>query len=210
MIDILVFAVILIFMWKGYERRFSREFTRLIALVCSVVIALIFYEVLGTALNSTPLPKALGGLTSDHFLQKITGNEIDSDTVNQIFGAITHEKNKTLIVGQFMAKFISFLILFIAAYIALRKIFRKTKLFQKIRVVHQVSPALGGLIGVLRAIVFVYIAIALLVICEPVIPTEFVKTEIEKTQIARTMYEDNYIANIVAQRDFLSLGESEE
>ncbi len=204
MFDTLIFIVILIFMWQGYGKRFERELPRLVSLVGAVIFGIIFYEVIGLVLNLTPLPDWLGGLTSNNFLDKISGEEVDANAVNQIFGAITHEKHKTRIIGEFIVKFISFLILFISAYIILRKVFKKTRIFKKVKVVRQISPALGGVVGILKGIIYVYIALAMLVICEPLIPTNFIRNQIETSEIARFMYEDNYIANIVAHREYLS------
>ncbi len=206
MFDILIFAVIIVFMWKGYERRFEREFPRVVSLAVAMIFGLIFYEVLAALISITHLSEFLGGLTSASFLDKVsgTGTGAASDTVNHIFGALTTEKDKTSVIGDFLVKFIAFLILFFAAYFILRKVFRRVRFFNKIKVVRQVSPALGGLVGLLRGIVYIYIALALLVVCEPLMRTDFVKIKIEESQLARAMYEDNYIANIVAQRDFLS------
>ncbi len=210
MIDIIIFVTILVFMWKGYDREFEREFPRLMSLIGAVIFGIIFYKVIGMLLNLTPLNEIIGNFTTDAFLEKISGKEVDSNTVNQIFGAITHEENKKELIGEFIVKFIAFIMLFVLAYIIIRKILRKKQLLNKIKVVRQIRPALGGLVGFLRGILFVYIAVGFLVVCEPLIPTEVIRTQVEKSEIGRVMYENNYIANIVAQHDYLSSGEQED
>lgn len=207
MFDSIVFIAILIFMWKGYKRGFERELPRLASVVAAIVIGIIFYSAIGAILSATPLPDFIGGFTSESFIRRISSKEIENGTVNQIFGAITHEENKTQIIGEFVVKFIAFLLVFAAAYFVLRYVFKKTKVFKKVKVVRQMRHALGGVLGIVRGILYAYLAVALLVICEPMISTNFVRNGVERSEIVRFMYEDNYIANIVAQHEYLTSGE---
>lgn len=204
MFDIFIFIVILIFMYKGYQKGFEKELGGVISLAGGLVLGVIFYAVLAALLCATPLPDWLGGLTSNSFLEKISSAEVGNGTVNQIFGSITHEENKTRIIGEFMVKFLSFVLVFAAGYVALKEIFKRKKVFKKLRIVRQLRPALGGVCGLFKGIAYCYIALAMLVIAEPVISTNFVRNQVEKSEIARFMYEDNYIANIIAQHDYLT------
>ncbi len=204
MFDSIVFIVILIFMWRGYKRGFERELPRLASLVASIMIGIIFYSAVGAILNATSLPDFIGGFTTESFLDKISSKEVENGTVNQIFGAITHEENKTRIIGEFLVKFISFLIVFAISYLILRYIFKKTRVLRKVKVARQMKPALGGITGLFKGILYAYLGVALLVICEPIISTNFVRNGVEKSEIVKFMYDDNYIANIVAQHEYLT------
>ena len=207
MFDRIVFIIILVFMWQGYKRGFERELPRLASLVAAVVAGIIFYSAIGAILNATPLPDFIGGFTSESFIEKISSKEVENGTVNQIFGAITHEENKTRIIGEFIVKFIAFLLVFVIAYFIFRYVFKRTKVFKKVKVVRQIKPVLGGVLGIVKGILFAYLAVALLVICEPMISTSFISEGVEKSEIVRFMYDDNYIANIVAQHEYLTSGQ---
>ncbi len=204
MFDIFIFIVILIFMYKGYKKGFEKELGGVISLAGGLILGVIFYAVIAALLCATPLPNWLGGLTSNSFLEKISSSEVGNGTVNQIFSSITHEENKIRIIGEFMVKFLSFVLIFAAGYVALKEIFKRKKVFKKLRIVRQLRPALGGVCGLFKGIAYCYIALAMLVIAEPVISTNFVRNQVEKSEIARFMYEDNYIANIIAQHDYLT------
>jgi len=137
----------------------------------------------------------------DYNIEEHTENQ-----VNQIFGAINNAEDKERMIGEIIVMYISLIIIFLASYYVIRRITKKKKLYRKIKIPMQVNPALGGLIGVLRGIMIIYIAIAFLVVCEPVIPSNFVLEQIENSDIIKAMYDKNYIANIVARQDFLSSG----
>ena len=297
MFDIIFFAILIYFMWKGYHRGFSRELPRFLALASALIVGIIFYSIIALMINSTSLPKWIGSFTSDDFKERITYNEkldevlaeeaenvekaetedvkadekaenkteaedentegtteeatedaesedkveakdeedekpveesnikpvdkkqdsresqiayqnVDEEmqrrTAHSIFGNINSAKDMEHVIGEFIVMYISLIIILIAVYIGLRYFTKKKKLYRKIKIPMQINPALGGVIGVLRCLLVVYIAIAFLVVCEPIMPSTFVLDQIEHSEIIKAMYDKNYIANIVARQDFLS------
>lgn len=206
MLDIIVFIVVLFFMWKGYQRGFSRELPRLGALVAAIIAGIVFYSVIAVFLSGTPVPDIIGSYTSGAFWERVASEKAKEGKVNQIFGSINSVENKERMVGEFFIMFISLCIIFAVVYCILRRYSRKKNIYRKINVPVQLNPALGGCVGILRGVFYVYLVCAFLVICEPFIPSDFLVNQVDKSEITRVMYEKNYIANIVARQDFLSGG----
>lgn len=207
MFDILVVLIELGFMYYGYKKGFQSRFASLIACIGALISGIILYSTISLILNSTQLPVIIGGKTTDRFLENVMNYSTNNGTVHQIFGTLTHENNKELVIGQIAVKFISFLIVFAAAYIVLRIIFKKTNIFARVRVSEQLNNPLGGAIGFISGALCVYIISGILVITEPFFPADSVRIGIEKSEMARVCYDDNYIVNIVAKQEFLFMGE---
>lgn len=204
MLDIVIFIILLIYMWKGYEKTFSREVLDLGIISVSLIAGIIFYSIPALVLRATSLSAWIGGFTTDGFMKRVTNPELTNETVNQIFGAINTVENKEGMIGDLIVMFFSLIIIFVVVYAVLKYVLCKKKVYKKIRVAIQINPALGGLVGVVKGLLVVYVAIAFLVVSEPIIPSDFVKNQVDNSEIARAMYERNYIANIVARQDFLS------
>ncbi len=204
MFDSIVFVCILIFMYLGYKKGFRREFSSLLVLMASVIVGIIFHSVLGMLLNLTSLPDVIGGMATENFLLKLSEPNANNGTVNQIFAAMTHSADKRRAIGEISVTFISFLVIFFAAYIVLGKMQRKIKFLQKIQVARQIRQPLGGVVGIFKGFIVVYIFVSLLVVAEPFIGVKFVQRGVEKSEITRFIYEDNYVANVVGRKDYLS------
>lgn len=147
-----------------------------------------------------------GNKDLEKYVEKAVRTEKKEHTVNQIYGAINSVENKELMIGEFFTMYMSLILIFFVAYYILRKFSKKKKLYRKINVPVQLNPALGGCVGILKGLFIVYMICAFLVICEPLIQTDFIIEQINKSELAKALYDKNYIANIVARQDFLSGG----
>ena len=207
MFDVIIVLIVLVFMYYGYKKGFRKRFAGIVSAIVALIAGIILYSTVALILNSTSLPSGIGGKTADVFLKNVMNYSTDNGTVHQIFGTLTYEKNKELVIGQIAVKFISFLIVFTAAYIVLRIVIKKTKILSKVKVTKQLNNVLGGALGFVSGALCVYILCGILVASEPFIPVKSVKDGIARSEIARVCYEDNYIANIVAKQEFLFIGE---
>jgi hypothetical protein len=142
----------------------------------------------------------------EEYVQKAVRAEEKGSSVNQIFGAINSVENKELMIGEFFTMYMSLIIIFFVAYYLLRKFSKKKKLYRKIKVPMPLNPALGGCVGIIKGLIIVYIICAFLVICEPLIPSDFIIEQVDKSELMKAIYDKNYIANVVARQDFLSGG----
>ena len=142
----------------------------------------------------------------EEYVKKAARAEKKESSVNQIFGAINSAENKELMIGEFFTMYMSLIIIFFVAYYLLRKFSKKKKLYRKIKVPMPLNPALGGCVGIIKGLVIVYIICAFLVICEPLIPSDFIIEQVNQSELMKAIYDKNYIANIVARQDFLSGG----
>lgn len=142
----------------------------------------------------------------EEYVQKAVRAEEKESSVNQIFGAINSVENKELMIGEFFTMYMSLIIIFFVAYYLLRKFSKKKKLYRKIKVPMPLNPVLGGCVGIIKGLIIVYIICAFLVICEPLIPSDFIIEQVDKSELMKAIYDKNYIANVVARQDFLSGG----
>lgn len=204
MLDVLIFIIILLFMSYGYKRGFEATFPGTIIIICALVLSIVFNSVVAAFLNSTALPEIVGGWATNSFMSKISLSEIDSGTVHQIYGSLTRVENQRVVIGEIFIKFMALLVVMVALYFVLKGVFKKYGVFKKVKVVMQINPALGGVVGIFNGLICVYIVFALLAVSEPMIPTQAIRNQVSKSEIAKYVYEENYIANIIARREYLS------
>lgn len=203
MIDIVIFAVVFGIMYVQYRRGFGRIFRGFLSLAAGLICGIILHAILGFILNSTPLPKIIGGLVSAEFLKTVD----DGKSVNQIYAALQSlpsEAARRAFIGEVAVKFISFIIVFVISFIIFQYVLKRAKFMKKIKVMRQLDGVLGGTVGLLQGFLLLYVFFAFFAVAEPITTPKSLKAQIMNSEMTRFIYEDNYIANIVSKQEYLS------
>lgn len=193
-IDLIIIGIIILSVYLAYRKGLISLALGLVSFVIAIVITVILYKpVANLVINVTSIDETI----ENAIYEQANGmTEQDNETAQFIVDAAKDEllpqTARTLSVNIVTGGV--FLVLFLAAKIALRFVSALANLIAKLPIIKQVNKLGGVIYGLLRGFLIVYIALLVISVVGTINPNNSVHKEIEKSFIGKAMYENNILS----------------
>lgn len=213
-IDILIIAAMVLFVFIGYKKGLIKVAIGLVAFVVAIVVAILLYKPLAQQLmNTTEIDEKINetiySKIKDINFQDISEkdkneNEIIKIAESYINEAIEEGKEN---VGQYVAdsltitivELISFIILIIALRIALLVLNIVADFVGSLPIIKQFNKSGGIICGLIEGFLVINCIFALMYILNPICANGAIQKNIEKSNMGKMIYENNFIINTVSK-----------
>lgn len=193
-IDLIIIGIIILSVYLAYRKGLISLALGLVSFVIAIVITVILYKpVANLVINVTAIDETI----ENAIYEQANGmTKQDNETAQFIVDAAKDEllpqTARTLSVNIVTGGV--FLVLFLAAKIALRFVSALANLIAKLPIIKQVNKLGGVIYGLLRGFLIVYIALLVISVVGTINPNNSVHKEIEKSFIGKAMYENNILS----------------
>ncbi|MBQ7097001.1 MAG: CvpA family protein [Clostridia bacterium] len=195
--DLIVVVTVAFCIIMGYRSGFVKTCIRAVSYVLSIILALAIYPVVAGFLATTPLYDFLLGVVEANVVG--TGDvslglyaEYFKDAAQMLATGAT-EAIATLLIN-----IIAFVLVVIGCRIIIALLANMLNLVTKIRGIKQLNQLGGIVIGALIGVLVVYIVLAVLLFCEPMLESDFVIEQIQNSMIASKMYQNNVLVSMLS------------
>lgn len=208
-VDLIIVAVILMFMFIGYKKGLTGSLIKLLSFAIAVVVALVFYKPLANTIinktviddniktaivetlnkNSTEEVKTEENKENTNFMQNIE-NSISkqaNEAKNEIIEQTVSQTTETVIYAG------SLLVLFIGARCALGIVSMFVKQITKLPIIKQVDKTGGIIYGIAEGLIIVYVVFAIISLLSVMWTENNVTLAISKSFIGSMLYNNNII-----------------
>lgn len=199
--DIVVVLIIVLFAVYGWRRGFMRSIIGLLSLAASIVLAYILRPIISDLLNASPLHNIVLGSISERLnssaaekaalLPKTIQSAVESGT-----NALTSGMAAQL--TGFVINIISFILVLAAARLIILVAARILKTASKLPVIGLIDKAAGMFVGVVKAVVIVYVVLAIIGAAVPATDNNYLIYTIENSMLAKSMYVQNPICEFLS------------
>lgn len=199
--DIVVVLIIVLFAVYGWRRGFMRSIIGLLSLAASIVLAYILRPIISDLLNASPLHNIVLGSISERLnssaaekaalLPKAIQSAVESGT-----NALTSGMAAQL--TGFVINIISFILVLAAARLIILVAARILKTASKLPVIGLIDKAAGMFVGVVKAVVIVYVVLAIIGAAVPATDNNYLIYTIENSMLAKSMYVQNPICEFLS------------
>ena len=199
--DIVVVLIIVLFAVYGWRRGIMRSIIGLLSLAASIVLAYILRPIISDLLNASPLHNIVLGSISERLnssaaekaalLPKTIQSAVESGT-----NALTSGMAAQL--TGFVINIISFILVLAAARLIILVAARILKTASKLPVIGLIDKAAGMFVGVVKAVVIVYVVLAIIGAAVPATDNNYLIYTIENSMLAKSMYVQNPICEFLS------------
>ena len=190
-IDIIVFAFILISVLLGYKKGLISLGIHLVAVIVALVIAFILYRPIGNlVINTTSIDESLEQTIQGQIESAAeSGLGEDNALVKYVGEGLTQETSRSLAINIIYG--VTMLILFIILRICLVFINSIANAIAKLPILKQFNKLGGVLYGLLRGIIIVYAILLIIGLIITLNPEGALNQTISQTYLTKMMIEHN-------------------
>lgn len=190
-IDIVVFAFILISVLLGYKKGLISLGIHLVAVIVALVIAFILYRPIGNlVINTTSIDESLEQTIQGQIESAAeSGLGEDNALVKNVGEGLTQETSRSLAINIIYG--VTMLILFIILRICLVFINALANAIAKLPILKQFNKLGGVLYGLLRGIIIVYAVLLVIGLIMTLNPEGALNQTISQTYLTKMMIEHN-------------------
>lgn len=199
--DIVLVLIIVGFAAYGWRRGFIRSAVGLLSLAASILLAYILRPVVSDLLNASPVHNAVLNSVSQRL--NLTAAEETALLPKAVQSAVSAGADAA--AGQMSAQLtgfvidvLSFVIVLAAARLIIFIAARVLNVVSKLPVIGLVNRAAGMFIGTVKAIVLIYVLLALTGAAVPQTENNYLIYTIESSSLAKAMYVQNPICNFLS------------
>ena len=189
-LDIIIVAIILLSVLLGCQKGFAKTAVNLLALIISIAVTAVLYNPIANfIINVTNIDETIESTIYDKTLNA------PSEEENQLIN-IQSLDSTTLTVTEISTSVVKlgvFIILLIGTKILIRCISTLAEFISNLPIVKHFNKLGGGIYGLLRGLVIIYIALLIIQIATKANPTNTAYQQIEQTTLTKMMYENNVI-----------------
>ena len=192
-VDLIIVGIIALSVFLAYRKGLISLALGLVSFIIAIVITVILYKpVANLVINVTGIDETIENSiyeqTNDMMKQE---NEEVQFLVDAAKDELLPQTARTLSVNIVTGGV--FLVLFLAAKIALRFVSALANLIAKLPIIKQVNKLGGVIYGLLRGFLIVYVALLIISVAGTINPNSTVHKEIEKSYLGKVMYENNVL-----------------
>lgn len=195
--DLIVVVTVAFCIIMGYRSGFVKTCIRAVSYVLSIILALAVYPVVAGFLATTPLYDFLLGVVEE----KVVGaGDVSVGVYAEYFkdAAQLLATGATEAIATLLNNIIAFVLVVIGCRIIIALLANMLNLVTKIRGIKQLNQLGGIVIGALIGVLVVYIVLAVLLFCEPMLESDFVIEQIQNSMIASKMYQNNVLVSMLS------------
>ena len=192
-VDLIIVGIVALSVFLAYRKGLISLALGLVSFIIAIVITVILYKpVANLVINVTGIDETIENSiyeqTNDMMKQD---NEEVQFLVDAAKDELLPQTARTLSVNIVTGGV--FLVLFLAAKIALRFVSALANLIAKLPIIKQVNKLGGVIYGLLRGFLIVYVALLIISVAGTINPNSAVHKEIEKSYLGKVMYENNVL-----------------
>ena len=192
-LDIIIVAIILLSVLLGCQKGFAKTAVNLLALIISIAVTAVLYNPIANfIINVTNIDETIESTIYDKTLKSPSEEEknplINIQSLDSTTLSTTVREISTSVV-----KLGVFIILLIGTKILIRCISTLAEFISNLPIVKHFNKLGGGIYGLLRGLVIIYIALLIIQIATKANPTNTAYQQIEQTTLTKMMYENNVI-----------------
>lgn len=190
-IDIVVFAFILISVLLGYKKGLISLGIHLVAVIVALVIAFILYRPIGNlVINTTSIDESLEQTIQEQ-IESAAGSGLGEDNtlIKSVGEGLAQETSRSLAINIIYG--VTMLILFIILRICLVFINSIANAIAKLPILKQFNKLGGVLYGLLRGIIIVYAVLLVIGLIMTLNPEGALNQTISQTYLTKMMIEHN-------------------
>lgn len=199
--DIVLVLIIVGFAAYGWKRGFIRSAVGLLSLAASILLAYILRPVVSDLLNASPVHNAvLAGVS-----QRLNLNAAEKTVLLPKAVQAAVSSGTDAAAGQMSAQLtgfvldvLSFVIVLAAARLIIFIAARILNVVSKLPVIGLINRSAGMFIGAAKAIVLIYVLLALIGAAVPQTENNYLIYTIESSSLAKVMYIQNPICNFLS------------
>ncbi len=197
--DILVIAVVVLFISIGYKAGLMRSLIKIVSYILSIIAAFLMFPVVSDFLMSTKLYTWLEAKVNESGIAiNFSQNESTGFWAKYLSeGAEGINNGISAAVTQLLVSIAAFILVLLISKLVMHVICKILNVFSKLPVINQFNriggAALGGVIGV----IVLYIVFAGIVFFAPFEENGRVIKELEKSSFAGEMYENNILLDLI-------------
>ncbi len=195
--DLIVVVTVAFCIIMGYRSGFVKTCIRAVSYFLSIILALAVYPVVAGFLAKTPL--------YDFLFRVVEENVVGTGDVSVgLYAGYFKDAAEMLATGAteaiatLLINIIAFVLVVIACKIVIAFLANMLNLVTRIRGIRQLNQLGGIAIGAVIGILIVYIVLAVLLFCEPMLESDFVIEQIQNSMIASNMYQNNVLVSMLS------------
>lgn len=199
--DIVVVLIIVLFAVYGWRRGFMRSIIGLLSLAASIVLAYILRPIISDLLNASPLHNIVLGSISERLNSSAAEK---AALLPKAIQSVAESGTNALTSGMaaqltgFVINIISFILVLAAARLIILVAARILKTASKLPVIGLIDKAAGMFVGVVKAVVIVYVVLAIIGAAVPATDNNYLIYTIENSMLAKSMYVQNPICEFLS------------
>lgn len=207
-VDLLIIAIVLIFVFIGYKRGLTGSLIKLLSFIISVILAFALYKpVANMVIEKTQIDDNIKATITDRFIKEDNSENSKEENMpitmveninNEINNAT--EDAKILIIEETSKTIINVataIVIFIVVRIILFIVSLFVKQITKLPIIRQVD-AIGGIIyGAVEAMVILYIVLSIISLTSVIWSNNIVVTAVSKSALGNLLYNNNLILNLL-------------
>lgn len=217
-IDILVLLLFALSIFLGFKKGFLRTVTGLCALILSLLLATILYPYATKIVMKTPvydtvysnvvtvvkMPQKDGESTLSETGKLNLPNEVMKNLDKNVRNASNQAGDVVASkIASVAVKLVSMLCVFFAARLLLFLLSLMAGFIRKLPVIGWGDSLLGGLFGLLRGILLIYILFTVVTFSASVSPNSKFVQDVKQSGFARVMYNNNVLLRSVYKNEFV-------
>lgn len=212
LIDFLVIAVMLLCIFIGYKRGLIKVAVKIVAIVLSIVFALIFYRAIASLIiNATTIDDRICDVIyekiKDVDFTNVNDKEKENNAILKISGKYINEaiNNSKDDVAHYVAEQLTLTIVQIVSFIIFLIIVRLMCLGLNVvadiigdfPIIKQFNISGGIIYGIIEGFFIVNLVFAVLYILNPICLDGKIEKTIEKSKLGNMIYENNVIVDVI-------------
>lgn len=212
LIDFLVIAVMLLCIFVGYKRGLIKVAVKIVAIVLSIIFALIFYRAIASLIiNATTIDDRICDVIyekiKDVDFTNVNDSEKENNAILKISGKYINEaiNSSKADVAHYVAEQLTLTIVQIVSFIIFLIIVRLMCLGLNVvadvigdfPIIKQFNISGGIIYGIIEGFFMVNLVFAVLYILNPICLDEKIEKTIEESKLGNMIYENNVIVDII-------------
>ena len=211
-IDIITVAIMALFIFIGYKKGLIKVALGLVAIIVSILIALIFYRPAANfIINNTPLDNIISeniyNKIKDVDFNNITAEEKEKNQIlkiadKQIKKALEESRDNTAqyvsdSLTRTIIEGISLIGLIIMLRIALLALNLLSDVVASLPIIKQFNKSGGILYGIIEGLFIINLIFAILYILNPIVSNSKIEQMVNQTKLSKLIYQNNVIITAI-------------
>lgn len=212
MIDILTAAVFIICIWRGYKNGLFKSAYKVAAFILCIAVAYLAYPYVRDIISGSAFGDVIySTIESRYVIPGLENGGLGDAALPQYMRSMV--ANGQLLLADALTGFISnliiniiaFLLVFIVSGIIVSVIGKLVHIFSRLPVIRFFDRGLGLILGLLEAVLIIYIILALLFAVTPLRESVAADKYISESTLTKYMCENNPIVTLVSPTDYDNL-----
>lgn len=208
LIDVIILITLAGAIFIGKIRGLNACVLSILSLFLALILAIIFYKSLGDCIiDNTNMDEHIKSVIKNSIqFEKVDSNQIDNypEQIKEYVGYAVEGVNsageaaRENISSQLSVQIIyviSYVIILIGTKLILLVLKVVSKVIEKIPVLKQINEIGGAICGFIEGALAIYIIIAVMSICSPMMKDSWIISEINQSYVGKSIYNNNILAN---------------